>query len=112
MPVFDLNAAIEQMAAKAANDLREADDADLSANGTMQRASTASGNLACAPVNQLEQTSLKALICWVASRCNMTEAQVAEQLAEKFGVATVAGIDRSDFDQAIVWLVDFKPVIN
>jgi hypothetical protein len=63
-------------------------------------------------VNQLEQTSLKALICWAAANCNMPEVQIAKRLSETFGARSVADLDRNYFDDAIAWLVDFSPVLN
>ena len=112
MPNIDLQAVIEQLAIKIAADLKNINQAETVANVTMSHVPAACTKVNFEPVNQLEQTSLKALIGWVAANCNVSETQIAARLTQSFGADTIDGIDRSDFDEAIAWLVDFKPVLN
>jgi hypothetical protein len=104
---FDLNAIIEKLTAKVADDLRHAGKLDPI---TCASEKASLGN--AQRVNQLEQTSLRALISWVAVTNNLSEAHVVVRLTSRFNVATVTGIDRSDFDDAVIWLVDFKSALN
>ena len=112
MSDFDLNAVIERLTAKVAADLKRLVEGDAVAHVTMQRAPASCTKVNFEPVNPLEQTSLKALVSWVAANYNVGEAQIVARLADTFGADDVAHIDHEDFDDAVAWLVDFKPVLN
>jgi hypothetical protein len=112
MSDFDLNDVIARLTAKIAADLKKIVEGETVANVTMNNAPATCTEVHFEPVNALEQTSLKALICWVAANCNVAEAQVVARLADTFHADDVAHIDREDFDEAVAWLVDFKPALN
>jgi hypothetical protein len=111
MTDHDLKKIIERLAAQVANDLKTL-GSHVVANVTMRDAPAVCSEMVLDTVNPLEQTSLKALISWASANSNMSEQQVALCLAERFHVSSLDGISHEDFDDAVSWLVDFRPVLN
>ena len=59
-------------------------------------------------LNDLELTSIRALVSYAAYHQNVSEALVAHVVSAEFGVADIEGLKRNSFDNAIRFLVDLQ----
>jgi hypothetical protein len=60
------------------------------------------------PLNELEVTSVRALVAYVAHTQSASDVTVCEVLGAKFGAPDVGALRRRDYDEVIRFLVDLK----
>ena len=59
-------------------------------------------------LNELEVTSVRALVAYVAHTQSASDVTVCEVLGAKFGAPDVGALRRRDYDEVIRFLVDLK----
>jgi len=59
-----------------------------------------------APLNELELTSVCALVSYAAYRRNLSEVCIRKTVEENFGVDDLTKLSRGDYDDVIRFLVD------